>query len=126
MHFFFKEVSDKPKPKPKPKPTKQLVVELLGGASGRLVYFVPYLHGGRSLPYNYNTKYTSPRRCTPQNFDNKLLDWLWLWLWLGLGLVTDFFDKKVSNKSVSHVFGRAWAVPEVPSGYPNAPILIGR
>ena len=25
----------------------------------------------------------------PQNFDNKLLDWLWLWL--GLGLVTDWF-----------------------------------
>ena len=34
--------------------------------------------------------------CPPQNFDNKLLDWLWLWLWLwlglGLGLVTDVSD----------------------------------
>ena len=27
-----------------------------------LVYFVPYLYGGRSPPYNYNTKYTSPPR----------------------------------------------------------------
>ena len=25
-----------------------------------LVYFVPYLYGGRSPPYNCNTKYTSP------------------------------------------------------------------
>ena len=23
-------------------------------------------------------------RRPPQNFDNKLLDWLWLWLWLWL------------------------------------------
>ena len=31
-----------------------------------LVYFVPYLYGGRSPPYNCNTKYTSPLRV----FDN--------------------------------------------------------
>ena len=31
--------------------------------------------------------------CPPQNFDNKLLDWLWLWLWLGL--VTNFFSQKI-------------------------------
>ena len=31
-----------------------------------LVYFVPYLYGGRSPPYNFNTKYTSPLRV----FDN--------------------------------------------------------
>ena len=27
-----------------------------------LVYFVPYLYAGRSLPYNCNTKYKSPLR----------------------------------------------------------------
>ena len=29
---------------------------------GGLVYFASYLYGGRSPPYNYNTKYTSPHR----------------------------------------------------------------
>ena len=56
---FVKKVSDKPKLKP----IKQLVVKILGG--GRL----------------------GPLAQAPQNFGNKLLDWLWLWL--GLGLVTD-------------------------------------
>ena len=31
------------------------------------MYFVPYLYGGRSPPYNYNTKYTSP----PRVFDRR-------------------------------------------------------
>ena len=35
-----------------------------------LVYFVPYLHGGRSPPYNCNTKYTSPLRVFA-NFNSK-------------------------------------------------------
>ena len=35
-----------------------------------LVYFVPYLHRGRSPPYNCNTKYTSPLRVFV-NFNSK-------------------------------------------------------
>ena len=35
-----------------------------------LVYFVPYLYGGRSPPYNCNTKYTSPLRVF-DNFNSK-------------------------------------------------------
>ena len=35
-----------------------------------LVYFVPYLYGGRSPPYNRNTKYTSPLRVF-DNFNSK-------------------------------------------------------
>ena len=68
-NFLSKEVSDKPKPKPKPKPIKQLVVKILGGPPG------------------------APGPRPPQNFGNKLLDWLWLWL--GLGLVTDSKRQKI-------------------------------
>ena len=34
-----------------------------------------------------------PQAGTPQNFDNKLLDWLWLWLllWLWLYLLIFFW-----------------------------------
>ena len=35
-----------------------------------LVYFVPYLYGGRSPSYNYNTKYTSPLKVF-DNFNSK-------------------------------------------------------
>ena len=31
------------------------------------MYFVPYLYGGRSAPYNYNTKYTSLLRVFPES-----------------------------------------------------------
>ena len=52
-----------------------LKLEWLEGVSktlGRLVYFVPYLYGGRSPPYNYNTKYTSLPRVfdTPSSHSN--------------------------------------------------------
>ena len=36
-----------------------------------LVYFVPYLYGGRSPPYNCNTKYTSLLRVF-DNFNSKV------------------------------------------------------
>ena len=36
------------------------------------MYFVPYLYGGRSPPYTYNTKYTGPPRVfdTPSSHSN--------------------------------------------------------
>ena len=41
---------------------------------GGPVHFVPYLYGGRSPPYTYNTKYTSPLRFfdTPSIHSNLL------------------------------------------------------
>ena len=46
-NFLSKEVSDKPKPKPKPKPIKQLVVKILGGASGgACVFCIVVTRGG--------------------------------------------------------------------------------
>ena len=50
-----------------------LALELkLQKSSEGLVYFVPYLYGGRSPPYNYNTKYTSLPRVfdTPSSHSN--------------------------------------------------------
>ena len=52
-----------------------LKLEWLEGVSktlGGLMYFVPYLYGGRSPPYNYNTKYTSLPRVfdTPSSHSN--------------------------------------------------------